>query len=543
MKNSIHITALESKAYFKLHKKHPEIRYKDLRKSDGLTIKKKGLIYIRLTPDYDNNKDTLHHEMMEMMNKNSPDEVNGVRYKKWGKFFKSIFDPGSQVGTKFGSFMPEVTSAALGLVPGVGPLLATGYGAYAGADRANATGSNPWLGGTMGAISGYGMGSLGAGLAGGVGGIGGQGFIEGAKSGMGTYLNTPGVGGLYGVGGRTANLLAGEGFTPQQLNAAGIGEVAAGSRPYADVATLKGAAGPQTTSLSGYGYGGTPSMSALATGNMQSAPQASASYSPYAAGSPLSAYDIPANSPYSMGSNLGSGVGEVITKPAGSNVGNFLKSAKSWLEPTMTATGLMGGLTAETPEMAYNPEQYIQQAKSFQKLYGLESLPMDSVTQLKTMVEADPNNINQGDIDALYNPIAKQVDDSVTKQVDQLTRNFVNAGYGQRLEGNQEYQRLKNEIIQNGEASKQTAKEQATFNLRQQIINAKQWAVNTQAQTGQFDINVALSLAEDVGMKDELENSIKKQDYANFQKIMSQLLSKGLEGMLNKANPVGRVPA
>lgn len=96
---------------------------------------------------------------------------------------------------------PLATIAA-GMVPGIGPLLASGVGAAMGGfDRPGKGGVGFDVGGGLkGGISGYGMGGVGAGLKGAfTGATSGTGLVAGAKKGLGGYrADTPWFGGSSG---------------------------------------------------------------------------------------------------------------------------------------------------------------------------------------------------------------------------------------------------------------------------------------------------------------------------------------------------------
>jgi len=97
---------------------------------------------------------------------------------------------GSKKKTFFGGLARNVLpQIGMGMIPGVGPLLATGYGAWRGARKGGGV-----LGGLAGAAGGYGLGGLGAGLRGGISGLLGRtGFGAGFGAGVGGYGGTTGA--------------------------------------------------------------------------------------------------------------------------------------------------------------------------------------------------------------------------------------------------------------------------------------------------------------------------------------------------------------
>lgn len=126
------------------------------------------------------------------------------------KTIRRIFGISGEKKQQFSRIFQGVTQVALGAIPGVGPLLAGGFGAAAGAQRGG-------LGGALlGGATGFGLGSLGAGLRGGIAGafgaptqIGGQMGVRAGQSLLGRFgegfagAATQGIGGqLLGAGKR-----------------------------------------------------------------------------------------------------------------------------------------------------------------------------------------------------------------------------------------------------------------------------------------------------------------------------------------------------
>ena len=265
---TIQITALPSSEFDKLP-------YKNIQGDLGFAVPKESKAFIRITPDYEENKDTLHHEIGELLNATSADEDEfGIRHKsifsKMGDWVEKTFVPekvketvadipilndiisrgwlgpitqrfteegkeASDKGTGTAGWVNKATMAALGLVPGVGPLLATGYGLGQAPDQ-------ELMSLIMGALEGYGLGGLGAGVGGMVKGamlpttgalfgappgMAGSSMFQNALSGFGqgsgSYFNAPGLGGLWGAGGKAtdlvSNLLGGFGGGSNLVNA------------------------------------------------------------------------------------------------------------------------------------------------------------------------------------------------------------------------------------------------------------------------------------------------------------------------------------
>ena len=263
---TIQITALPSSEFDKLP-------YHNIQNDYGFAVPKESKAYIRITPDYEENKDTLNHEIGELLSATSGDEDEfGIRHKsifsKMGDWVEKTFVPenvkeaiadtpilndivsrgwlgpltqrlteegksASDKGTGTAGWVNKATMAALGLVPGVGPLLAAGYGVGQAPDQ-------ELMSLLMGGLEGYGLGGLGAGVGGMAKGAmlpttgalwsaPGQSssIFQNALSGFGQgssgYFNAPGLGGLWGAGGKATdlvgNLLGGFGGQSNLVNA------------------------------------------------------------------------------------------------------------------------------------------------------------------------------------------------------------------------------------------------------------------------------------------------------------------------------------
>lgn len=113
-----------------------------------------------------------------------------LRGSKKKTFFGKLVRGVGQAFRKPQNILPQV---AMGMIPGVGPLLATGYGAWRGQREARRAGTSRGMGALLGGVGGYGLGGLGAGLKGGVAGLTkGTGFLKGFGGGWGGYGKTTG---------------------------------------------------------------------------------------------------------------------------------------------------------------------------------------------------------------------------------------------------------------------------------------------------------------------------------------------------------------
>ena len=109
--------------------------YRGAREALGLADAKNGVAYIRETGVRDLDQTTIEHEFDELLQKVSPHEEDGIRYKKMGSFFQAV------------------VPALLNFIPGVGSVLSTL--AYAASSAKNFSEGNT-LGGILAGAGGVG---------------------------------------------------------------------------------------------------------------------------------------------------------------------------------------------------------------------------------------------------------------------------------------------------------------------------------------------------------------------------------------------------
>jgi len=209
------INILDDGDYLKLHMKH-NVSKEDLEDSLGFSDPDTGEAFIRQTGVSDIDEATILHEIDELTSSQSyHEDANGYRWKKWGKPFRALTGTGaSQKGTIFGNVLPTVANIGLGAVPGIGPALATGYGAWQGATHGGGV-----KGGLLGALQGYGLGNVGEAVKGGVqGAMEGTGILKGASEGLSRYGLNPMISKALGFGGAgTTGTTSGLGTTGSGL--------------------------------------------------------------------------------------------------------------------------------------------------------------------------------------------------------------------------------------------------------------------------------------------------------------------------------------
>ena len=541
--------ALDNKHYLRLYKRYPQIRIKDLRNSVGLTIPKENAAYVRWTSDYEENKDTYRHEMEELLASRSQHEINGVRYKslfgKIGKWVEKTFVPEKvkkvvadtpilndivsrgwlgpipqqltpegveayEKGTGTSGLVGKGHQIALGAIPGVGPLLAAGYGAMDAPEG--------WKGAPMGAVQGYGLGSLGAGLAGGtsaffsptastpygqsiLGSAGGpakglEAFLGGAKQGMSNYFNMPGIGGLYGVGGKI-------------YNATG---------------KLIGMAGDLLTNLTG---GGQPPPPSDGGWQQRTDPQGNTYW-----------FDQNGNVTYQ---NPG---GKTGTAGSWGNIGKMIAQGGNLL-PWLTGGGAALGMATKEkpslPELAYDPEQNIKSAQELQKKYGLE-VPASTAGEIKSLMvtSLDPNSDDMKmRIDTRFTPLKRNFD----KVRQATTQRYTGTQPNVRLDTNTQYQQELKEV----DEMEQRALNETIVNEMDRALDIKKWAITQDFANGKYNNYMVMELADAVGMKDQLSNALKMtgykteaEAYNKFQEIMALVLSLSATDILSRGQGGGQ---
>jgi hypothetical protein len=206
----LRINILDDGEYLNLHKK-VKVSEKELEDSLGFADQSTGNAYIRQTGVDGIDEATIMHEVSELLaDESNHEDANGFRWKKWGKPFRALTGTGaSQKGTIFGNTLPTVANIGLGAIPGIGPALATGYGAYRGSQEGGGV-----KGGLLGALTGYGLGNVGPAIKGGIGGaMAGTGLMKGASEGLNSYGLNPMISKALGLGSAATPSTTRAGFT------------------------------------------------------------------------------------------------------------------------------------------------------------------------------------------------------------------------------------------------------------------------------------------------------------------------------------------
>lgn len=194
-----------------------KLPYRDAETSLGMSVMKTRKAYIRETGVRDLDMGTIRHEFDEMMQKSSPHEIDGVRYKSGGALGKIL---GPIIGSIIGVFNPAAGIA-------VGAAISGGTGTHSRSVKPEKYGENTFgafaKDAAIGGAGAYGGGKLlsgaytgaanaASGLTGGVGGTASNAFtgaLQGAAS-----AATPAVGSALYTSGSSA--LAGDKAYNQQ---------------------------------------------------------------------------------------------------------------------------------------------------------------------------------------------------------------------------------------------------------------------------------------------------------------------------------------
>ena len=237
MQPTYKIFVVDDDDFDNLHKDLPYMTKEKLKDSMGFANPKTMEAYVRKTGVAEIDDITMEHEFQELLAKTSPDEIDGIRYKK---VFKDIIAP----------YILPVVGALLG-----GPAGATlGIGSTIGSALGGAAASAAGQYGTTGKVSalptilgGLGGGTLGAGMSGGIAAskAAGGGFLGQTLSGIQSAVGmTPGAAAkatptAHSFGGTLSQV-------PQNL----LGSAAAG----AAAGAASGLVGPATAKQAAQGF-------------------------------------------------------------------------------------------------------------------------------------------------------------------------------------------------------------------------------------------------------------------------------------------------
>lgn len=398
--------------------------------------------------------------------------INKYVFQPIGNLFtrpKSVFG-------KTPNFISDIlVPAALSFTPGVGPLLAAGYGGYRGystterQNQAYGTNNNPWLGAGIGAAT--------AGLTGwGTQALAANSTANALASGASKAAGMVSIGG----GGMPSGASVYSGLTPEFNNAYNLGSNASAlnwSMPSAGVAQnlASGITPPTSTGIMGGGDQGTN------TGKS------------------------------STGFDIGKGLKVLGITPAGA-----LAAGASLLNP------------ASDTEYHTASEKLTQARQTVLSKYLGEAgaqLPTVIADQYLDMITKPIGELYPVETDARWGRAEQSINQSYDDYEKSITHNFAQAGGI----GSSDYQKAMGEArrMRTQELSQTRQEiEQSLFNTQ---ISMKQTAMQNAASQGQFDEKLAMELAGLIGQEDELVASIQSQDYERFQMVMGQIMAIGYQ--------------
>jgi hypothetical protein len=186
MQPTYKIFVVDDDDFDNLHKDLPYMTKEKLKDSMGFANPKTMEAYVRKTGVAEIDDITMEHEFQELLAKTSPDEIDGIRYKK---VFKDIIAP--YILPVVGALLGGPAGASLGIGSTVGSAL--GGAAASAAGQYGTTGKVSALPTILGGLGG---GTLGAGMSGGIAAskAAGGGFLGQTLSGIQSAVGmTPGA--------------------------------------------------------------------------------------------------------------------------------------------------------------------------------------------------------------------------------------------------------------------------------------------------------------------------------------------------------------
>jgi len=406
------------------------------------------------------------------------------------KFSKAVFHPIGNLFTRpksvFGKSSNWIADWAapigLGMVPGVGPALAAGYGGWRGYSQKQQS------------IEAQNRDRAGVGLP----------PLKGAG------LMDIGWGALTG---------AGKGYAGQY-----IGSMAGGAgvgMPNQPLAPVRGAENLGTVNAVNQAFG-------VPAGTM-----------PGSAGSLLAAGGgTVANAPWGAMFNTAQ-----MTNKAGNmwipGVGEG--SAMNWVGPALAASGAIGSMTAQRPEYTYydSAERMEQAKKSIMSKYLGEAgakLPGVVAEEYLKQIQTPLGELYPVEKDARWGRVEGAINKSYDDYEKSIQHQFSQAGGI----GSKDYQ----DTIARAKADRAKELSQSRQEIEASAyktqVEIKQNALLQGAQQGQWDEKLAMELATALGKDQELTMAFEGQDYEAFQNLMSQLMNAGLSDMLYSKYQGGR---
>jgi len=309
---------------------------------------------------------------------------------------------------------PAITAAS-GAIPGVGPMISTALGTigaagggtgFQGTDKGW---SNLWRT-PLGALSGYGLGSVGSGVGGAIkGGLssGGGGIMSGFQSGMGNYLNTPIIPGMSGTSGSNIGkgVMGLFGGKPS-VNASELASYTGNMPSYASY--------QPSSIMSSFTGAGTPSTSSLLSGIGTSGQSLTSLFNPYGAISTRAGTEAA-----KQGINWGEVAGGLATSLAPSLMSEKTQIPESALYGNITSKLLGGQAMSELGALAR------------EKLTG----------NLNDQFSPVP--------DEYYNASTRRLDEAYDKAESDFTKQWQATRPGSDVQGDSAYREGINKIRQN----------------------------------------------------------------------------------------------
>ncbi len=415
---------LDEEDFNNLDKDLPYMTKEKLKDSLGFANPKTGEAYIRKTGVAELDDTTLEHEFNELLAKTSPDEIDGIRYKKGGA-------------------LRTVLPVLAAFIPGIGPIVSAalnvGMNQYAQSRHPEELGKPSFGSALMQGASGY------------FGGQAAQGAIRGGTAAAAGFGNKLGgiLGGALGMTPAASTTKAGQaalglGAAPMQgpvtasqsamgyTNLSQVPSNILGSAA-ADVAakTLGSLQGPVTSAQAAQGY---TNLSQVPMGGavLNIKPQT---------GTPNLLGQTPASTSTLNAATGTAGAAPVTAEPTlMSRLGSILKKP----ETILGGASILGSMAGEQPTMEeVDIESIVSGLKSGE---GLSPLGQQARTSLSEIMKAKPGELYPTATDEYYNAAFRQTREAYKRAQESLAQryNLIDPNYQQ----NGEYQYLASRLDQ-----------------------------------------------------------------------------------------------
>lgn len=383
MKPTYKLFVVDDDDFDNLHKDLPYMTKEKLKDSLGFANPKTNEAYVRRTGVAEIDDSTMQHELMELLVKTSPDEIDGIRYKK-------------------GGVLRSIVPTLLAFIPGIGPALsaasAVGMDQYAKGNHPEQLGQPGKFGDILGtaalAYGGAKLGQSNAGFQAGVqgskaagGGLLGQ-TLSGAK---GMVFGTPAT-----IGGSNISVInpagaaATKGFVPATAGLFGNAGILGGvNNPYLQPGNITAPSGKLASTVAP--SGGNEVVMPLAQGG-----QGNILGQPVSSGVNITQTGVPTSVPTSGGS--------IISKAT-----DFLKQPQN----VLGAGSLLGSIAPKTPQ--FQIPDSVEQLRS--------KIQSGGVSPLGQQAQAELNKMLAGDISSLQ-PQYRQLDEQQIEEQKQLDARY-----------------------------------------------------------------------------------------------------------------------